>query len=66
MCYKEKVYIGKDENGLVIEQVDEDGVQIWEAAGGEPIYLYVSEIPDFTKKLWKIYDYNRSNNNNNK
>ena len=48
---KEKNDIDDDENGIFLQNVDVDGVQICEKEGRGMVYVYYCEIPMLIEKL---------------
>jgi len=51
MLVKEKSCLDDDENGLYVQNVDADGVQIVEKDGQNAVYVYYSEIDVLIEKL---------------
>lgn len=56
---KERLFDEVSDNGISIQDADEDGVHIKENANTRhKVYLYYSEIPDFVKRLKLKYEEN--------
>ena len=51
MLLKEKRNLDDDENGLFLQNVDIDGLQIVEKEGGGMVYVYYSEVEDLINDL---------------
>jgi len=51
-------YIDESENGLRVDVVDGDGVQIVESNEKHVVYVYFSEIPKLIGVLQKMHDSN--------
>jgi len=49
-------WVDDSENGLRVDVVDGDGVQIVESNGESVVYVYFSEIPKLICILQKMYD----------
>jgi hypothetical protein len=57
---KEKHLLDDLQNGIYIEDADEDGVLIAEMEGDMKVYVYYTEIPKLVNILQEVYDGHRS------